>query len=120
MRSSLVATDEIIERIRKLLRLSEDAGATEAEAAAALERANALLIRHNLTLEAIAVGVGAGVTTVVEEQVRTGWSGQLARFPARRVGSSQPVRGYPAPPGPSRLGRHCGTARECRGHPRHV
>ena len=88
MRSILVATDEIIERIRKLLRLSEDAGATEAEAAAALERANALLIRHNLTLEAIAVGVGAGVTTVVEEQVRTGWSGQLARVPARRVGSS--------------------------------
>jgi hypothetical protein len=70
-----LATDEILERIRKLLRLSEDAGATEAEAAAALERANALLIRHNLTLDAIAVGVSATANAVVEAEVRTGWSG---------------------------------------------
>jgi hypothetical protein len=51
-----VTTDDIVERIRKLMRLAENSAATEAEAAA-LERANALLIRHNLTIDRVAVSV---------------------------------------------------------------
>jgi len=48
-------SENIVERIRKLLRLAENAGATEAEAASALERASALLLRHNLTMDQVAV-----------------------------------------------------------------
>lgn len=42
--------DDIVERVRKLLRLAANTAASETEAAA-LECANALLIRHNLTME---------------------------------------------------------------------
>jgi hypothetical protein len=71
-----MTTDDIVERIRKLLRLAEDTGATEAEAAAALERANALLIRHNLTLDRIAAASGAAAApTVTEQAIRAGWRG---------------------------------------------
>jgi hypothetical protein len=69
-----VTTDDIVERIRKLLRLAENAGATEAEAAAALERANALLVRHNLSMDAIAVS-GGEQPTVTEQHIRAGWAG---------------------------------------------
>ena len=65
--------DDIVERIRKLLRLAEDAGATEAQAASALERANALLIRHNLTMDAVAVSLG-DKPAVTEDRARTGWA----------------------------------------------
>jgi Protein of unknown function (DUF2786) len=69
-----MSADDVVERIRKLLRLAEDAGATEAEAAAALERASALLLRHNLTMDQIAVSTGDR-QPVTEQQVRTGWAG---------------------------------------------
>jgi hypothetical protein len=69
-----VTTEDIVERIRKLLRLAEDAGATEAEAAAALERANALLIRHNLSMDAIAVSNGEK-PAVGERHISAGWAG---------------------------------------------
>ena len=69
-----MATDDVVDRIRKLFRLAENAGATEGEAAAALERANALLIRHNLTLDAIAVSAGEQ-PSITERRVRTGWAG---------------------------------------------
>jgi Protein of unknown function (DUF2786) len=69
-----VTTEDIVERIRKLLRLAEDAGATEAEAAAALERANALLIRHNLSMDAIAVSTGEQ-PAVGERHIPAGWAG---------------------------------------------
>jgi Protein of unknown function (DUF2786) len=63
-----VTTDDIVERIRKLMPLAEAAGATEAEAASALERANALLIRHNLTLDTIAAATSGAEATAVTEQ----------------------------------------------------
>ena len=69
-----MTADDVVERIRKLLRLAEDAGATEAEAASALERANALLIRHNLTTDSIAVSAG-DKPVVTEDRIRTGWAG---------------------------------------------
>jgi Protein of unknown function (DUF2786) len=69
-----VTTDDIVKRIRKLMRLAENAAATEAEAASALERANALLIRHNLTMDRVAVSVG-DKPAVTEQRVRTGWAG---------------------------------------------
>jgi Protein of unknown function (DUF2786) len=64
----------LLAEIRKLLRLAHDQGATGAEASAALERANALLIRHTLTLDHVAVA-GGEPPAVTEEQVRTGWAG---------------------------------------------
>jgi Protein of unknown function (DUF2786) len=71
-----VTSDDVVERIRKLLRLAGDVGATEAEAAAALERANALLMRHNLTLDRIAASTGAAaVPSVTEQAIRAGWRG---------------------------------------------
>ena len=51
-----MTADDVVERIRKLLRLAESAGATEREAAAALEWANALLVRHNLRMDQAAGG----------------------------------------------------------------
>jgi hypothetical protein len=69
-----MTTDDVIDRIRKLLRLARDAGATEAEAAAALERANALLIRHNLTMDRVAVSTGEK-PSVTDEPMHTGRSG---------------------------------------------
>ena len=38
----------IVEKIRKMLRLARDKGATEAEAAAALSMANRLMLQHNI------------------------------------------------------------------------
>lgn len=46
-------TDSILDRIGKLLRLAGDKGATEAEAATALEKAHEILAAHNLTLEMV-------------------------------------------------------------------
>jgi len=66
--------DNVVERIRKLLRLAEDAGATEAEAASALERASALLLRHNLTMDQVAV-TGGDALPVTEQPIHTGWAG---------------------------------------------
>ena len=75
-----MATDDIVERICKLLSLAGDAGATEAETAAALERANALLIRHNLTLDRIAASTNAAaVPSVTEQAIRAGWHGNRRR-----------------------------------------
>jgi Protein of unknown function (DUF2786) len=69
-----MAPEDVVERIRKLLRLAENAGATEAEAASALERASALLLRHNLSMEQIAVSASQR-EVVGEERIRTGWAG---------------------------------------------
>jgi len=67
-------SDNVVERIRKLLRLAEDAGATEAEAASALERASALLLRHNLTMDQVTV-TSADTPSVTKQPIRTGWAG---------------------------------------------
>ena len=67
-------SENVVERIRKLLRLAEDAGATEAEAASALERASALLLRHNLTMDQVA-GTGGDVPPGTEQPIHTGWAG---------------------------------------------
>ncbi len=66
--------ENVVERIRKLLRLAEDAGATEAEAASALERASALLLRHNLTIDQVAM-TGGDAPPVTEQPIGTGWAG---------------------------------------------
>lgn len=44
---------DIEERIRALLRLANDAGATEAEASLAMERAHDLLLKHNLDMATV-------------------------------------------------------------------
>jgi len=68
--------DDVIQRIRKLLRLAEDAGATEAEAASALERASALLIRHNLTQDQVTVSP-VDEQLIGERRIRAGWAGSM-------------------------------------------
>ncbi len=60
---------DIEERIRALLALGNDAGATEAEASLAMERAHALLLKHNLDMaEVEASGSPTDATTVVDEE----------------------------------------------------
>lgn len=51
--SDTTALDPIISRIRKLLALSRDAGATEAEAAVAAAKVQELLLTHNLEMAAL-------------------------------------------------------------------
>lgn len=61
--------EKILERIRKLLALARDGAATEAEASLAMERAQALLCEHNLSLAEIENGGRAGL--IVLEFLRT-------------------------------------------------
>jgi len=49
------APDNIVDRIRKLLSLAENAGATPNEAATAMAKAQALLLRHNLDMASVKV-----------------------------------------------------------------
>ncbi|KKN01343.1 hypothetical protein LCGC14_1128690 [marine sediment metagenome] len=58
----------IEERIRALLRLANDAGATEAEASLAMERAHALLLKHNLDMATVEADTGDEVMSVVDEE----------------------------------------------------
>lgn len=53
MTASSAVTDKLVEKIRKLLALANDAGANENEAALALERAHALLAEHHLSMELV-------------------------------------------------------------------
>jgi len=46
-------TDNVVSLIRKLFALANDKGATEAEATRALEKANELLVRHNLSADSV-------------------------------------------------------------------
>ena len=47
------ANERILEKVKKLLRLTTDRGATESEAKAAAEAAQALLLKHNLKMEEV-------------------------------------------------------------------
>lgn len=68
--------DTIEERIRLLLALAHDAGATEAEASLAMERAHALLLKHNLDMiEVEANGKDAKVQTIVDEEFTIDYAG---------------------------------------------
>ena len=57
----------IEEKIRALLALANDAGATEAEASLAVERAHALLLKHNLDTATVEADTGEEVLYVVDE-----------------------------------------------------
>lgn len=48
-----MSDDKVIERVRKLLALANDAGANEHEAGLALERAMSLLAAHNLSMDEV-------------------------------------------------------------------
>lgn len=66
--------EKILSRIQKLLALANDKGATEAEAALALEKAYAILAEHNLTMDAVqGKGQHAGEKRE-EQQTSTNWS----------------------------------------------
>jgi hypothetical protein len=77
-----VPSEDVLERIRKLLRLAFHASATEGEAASALEHANALLLKYNLTTDAVARGGQKPVEDVADELIDCGsvhetWRHQL-------------------------------------------
>jgi hypothetical protein len=58
----------IEEKIRALLRLANDAGASEHEASLAMERAHALLLKHNLDMVEVEAGADGETQTVVNEE----------------------------------------------------
>jgi hypothetical protein len=65
----------LLERVKKLLRLAaHGSGATEAEASAALDRANALLLKANLTMGDVATGAADGIASgdLTREDLQTG------------------------------------------------
>jgi hypothetical protein len=62
----------IIARIQKLLILANDAGATEAEAQLAMEKAQAIMSEHNLTMATISAQGGKGT----EARAKEGLDGQ--------------------------------------------
>lgn len=66
--------DKILSRIQKLLALANDKGATEAEAALALEKAYAILAEHNLTMDAVQGKGGHVGEKRKEQQTSTNWS----------------------------------------------
>jgi hypothetical protein len=57
--------ERIIERIKKTLNLAENAGATPAEAERAMEQANKLLAKHNLTL----ADIERGTKEILREEI---------------------------------------------------
>ncbi|KKK73281.1 hypothetical protein LCGC14_2895390 [marine sediment metagenome] len=67
---------DIEERIRALLRLGNDAGATEAEASLAMERAHDLLVKHNLDMATVEADIGDEVMSVVDEEFDYRYSGR--------------------------------------------
>jgi len=66
--------DRIIEKLQALLRLARDAGATEAEASLALERAHALLLKHGLEMADVEEN-GSEPSAVFEDA----WDGLLGQ-----------------------------------------
>ena len=64
-------SEDVLARVQKLLAKGEDAGSSEAEAAAFLAKAQELMLRHRLTREEVdAADVGAGPEPVDHEEVR--------------------------------------------------
>lgn len=59
---------KVIDRIRKLLNLAKDGGATENEAAVAMERAQSLLQQNNLSMAEIEMGGGAAPEARLKER----------------------------------------------------
>lgn len=76
-------TDEkVIDRVRKLLRLARDKGATENEAANALAAAQALMLRHNITT----VEEGKEVHAIIQDDwIELGRSDKWERMIATSV-----------------------------------
>ena len=65
---------KVIDRIRKLLNLARDGGATEAEAALAMERAEAIALDNNLSMAMVEASGGA----VAEKRLKDAFSGRAS------------------------------------------
>lgn len=79
--------DNILEKIRALLRLASDSGATEHEASLAMERAQALLLKHNLDMADIDVKDDGFSFEVLDEEFNIGkanWRSTLLGMIARQ------------------------------------
>lgn len=70
-------TTAVVELVRKLLALAGNAGATEAEAALAMEKARDILAAHNLSMEAVAGEHGA-IEEIGLAYGRDAWRGTVA------------------------------------------
>lgn len=68
-----VDLNSLLALVKKLLRLAaQGSGATEAEAAAALDKANNLLLKANLSLADVELGAAATAQGVTREELKTG------------------------------------------------
>lgn len=87
--------DSIIEKVQALLAKVPERGATEAEAATALEMAHRLLVRHNLSMaEVETIKDGAG-QVVEEREWAVSANGQIRRSAVGWQGSLAAVIGQP-------------------------
>jgi hypothetical protein len=69
--SSTNGKEDIIERVRKLLALAQNEGATEHEAALAAEKAQAMLAAHNLSLSDVHEDKDEGTKIEMDREVMT-------------------------------------------------
>ena len=77
--------NSVEEKIRALLRLANDAGASEHEASLAMERAHALLLKHNLDIATIELGEDSEVEQVVDEAFGKNYSQKWRRVLAGAI-----------------------------------
>ncbi len=73
------------EKIRALLRLANDSGASEHEASLAMERAHALLLKHNLDIATIELGEDSEAEQVVDEAFGKNYSQKWRRVLAGAI-----------------------------------
>lgn len=80
--------EDIIENIQQLLNMTTDKGCTEGEAANALAFAQALLEKHNLTMDEVTTGEGPGEPTIIQDSYnilgRFMWRKYLVNYLCRR------------------------------------
>lgn len=73
-----MSNESIIQRVKKLLALAGDKGATEAEAAAAMERVHQLLMKHNLSMDAVNAVQDQGIVEEsLDESNRAEWKNMI-------------------------------------------
>lgn len=88
--------DKMIEKVRALLALASDDGATEAEASLAAERAQEIMLKHGIDIAQVAMSSGqakkVGADAMYHECDVKPWSVTLASGVARSVGGMIVIR----------------------------
>src|SRR5215469_5761147 len=80
---------KVVDRIRKILNLARDGGATEAEASLAMERAEAIALDNNLSMAMVEASGGA----VAEKRLKDAFSGRASfRWQRYVIEKQSPIR----------------------------